>query len=76
MAGPRTCQNSSPTGKYKLAENVPRASTKNNNTSTSIPAIFQTPTPTSALAPILILLSLYINFDLQKATKLALKLFV
>lgn len=66
------CCNFPPAKKYELAG---RALTKNSNTNTPIPAIFCAPNPvfTPALA---LFENIYTNIDLQKATKLALDLFI
>ena len=81
MAGPHTChsprRNSPSGGKDELAGGLPGAPTKSNNTPTSSPPISwaQTPAdaPTSTSAPPR---STYTDADLQKATKLALELFI
>ena len=75
MVGPQACCNAPPPiSKDELAGNAPKASTKGIGTPTSIPTAFQAPTSTPA--PVFDLPGLYTNADLQKATKLALKLFI
>ena len=62
MSGPRTCRNAG------------KASTNGSGTSELTPAVFHAPTPAFASAPGPP--GRYTNEDLQKATKLALELFV
>ena len=88
MIGPWICRNPPSTGKEELTRNTPGATTKSNGTPTtkgsgtptSTPATSRasTPTPASApaSAPIFDPLGRYTDKDLQRATKLALKLFV
>ena len=80
MAGSRTCcspwSNPPPTGKDELAGGAPRAPTKGSGIPTPISAASRalTPAPAPTFAPGLP--GLYTDMDLQRATKLALKLFV
>lgn len=68
------CYNVLPAGKVKLAS---RALTKKSSTNILTPAVCRAPTPISAPAPTPAPpRSMYINMDLQKTPKLALKLFV
>ena len=71
------CQNSLPAGKDELTGAAPRAPTNDNGTPSHITIVSCVTTPASAstLAP-LKLMAKYAAADLQKATKLALKLFV
>ena len=81
MTGPRTRRslrcNPPPDGENELAGSLPGALTESSNTPTSSPPVFraQTPTDAPALTPAPPR-GTYTNVDLQKATKLALKLFV
>ena len=84
MAKPHTHCNLPLIGKDKLTEDAPEAPTKNNGTLTPIFAIFyiltsmlaQIPTSIQASTPASGPPDMYINIDLQKATKLALELFI
>lgn len=80
MAGSHTCYNFPSTRKDKLAKNTLRASTKGNGTSTLTFVAFWAPTlapaPAFAPTPTLVLPGLYMDVDLQRATKLALESFV
>ena len=71
MTGPRTRRNPPPAGKDGLARGVPF---EGSGTFTSTPAASRTPTPASAsaLGPP----GKYTDEDLQRATKLALELFI
>lgn len=75
MAGLYICRNPALIEEDKLVESIP---TKGSNIPTLFLANFcaQIPAFAQALTPALGLLSRYTNVDLQKATKLALKLFV
>ena len=75
MANLRTCRNSAPVGKNKLAGSV---STEGSNTSTPSPAISraQIPTPAQARASTHGLPGMYTDVDLQKTTSFALELFI
>lgn len=77
MPGLCTCHNSAPIGEDGLAGGIP---IKSSNTLTFFLIIswLQTPTPIQAStpAPTLDSLSIYTNITLQRATRLALKLFV
>ena len=81
MAGPRACQSSCrkllPAGEEELAGASLGALTNDNGTLSQTPAVSHVPTPAPAplLAPIK-LVAKYTNADLQRAIKLALKLFV
>ena len=81
MARPCACRsfrrNSPPAGKYELVEAAPGAPTNDSGTLSHTPTISRVPTPAPALplAPAE-LVAKYTNADLQKAIKLALKLFV
>ena len=81
MAGPRICcsfrRNPPSGGEDELVRGPPGALTKGSNTSTSSPPIswVQTPTDILALTPTPFR-GTYTNVDLQRATKLALELFV
>ena len=74
MAGPRNCRslqsNSLPTSKDELAEGALEASTKSSDTVTLTPAISLAPVPALGMP------GLYMDVNLQRATKLALKLFM
>lgn len=85
MVGPQARHNAlPPVGKDELAGGAPWAPTKSNSTPISIPAASwaptptptQTPAPTQAFAQAPGPPGLYMDADLQKATKLALDLFV
>ena len=67
MARSKTRHNLALTGENKL---VKRAPTEGSDTSTPIPITFPT------LIPALGLPSIYIDMDLQRATRLALELFI
>lgn len=71
MAGLRTCRNSAPVGKNEL---IGRVFTEGSNIFTPTPAIFCALTP--AFAPTLGPPGMYTDMNLQKAIRLALKLFV
>lgn len=75
MAGPRTWRNPSPVGKDKLARKTP---SKGSGIPTSTPTVFcaSISAPTQDPAPAPGLPGIYTHVDLQRATKLALKLFV
>lgn len=74
MTGSRAyCNLPSSANKDELAEG---AFTKDSNTSSLIPAISKTPIPALASAVTPSLLSMYINVDLQKTTRLVLELFI
>ena len=81
MAGSRACQsiyqNPPPAGEDELAEVAPRAPINDNGTFFYIFAVSYIPTPALALplAPAELVVK-YTNANLQRATKLALKLFV
>ena len=81
MVGPCTCRslcrNLSHAGKDEFAEAAPRASTNDSGTSSYTPAVSSVPTsvPAPLFAPTKLVVK-YTNADLQKGTKLALKLFV
>lgn len=74
MAKPRTCRNSALVSKDEFAK---KDLIKNNSTFTSIPAVFYTFTLISAKTLALIpgLPDLYMDMNLQRIIKLALKLF-
>lgn len=82
MTGPRTRQspwnNPPPISKNELAEDAPGAPTEGSSTPTPSPAISPalTPVPAQAPTPAPGLPGMYTNIDLQKATRLALELFV
>ena len=71
------CQNPPPAGKDELAEAARGAPTNDSGTLSHIPAVLHvsTPAPAPPLAPGK-LVAKYTNTNLQRATKLALKLFV
>ena len=81
MIGLQTCRNPVPAGKDELTEKV---LIKGSGTSTFIPAVLYTPIPILPQVPALVqalaltpgLPSRYTDEDLQRATKLALKLFI
>lgn len=75
MAGPRTWRNPSPVGKDKLTGKTPSKSS-DTPTSTSIISCASISAPTQNPAPAPSQLGMYTNVDLQRATKLALELFV
>ena len=81
MIGPYTCQsfcwNPPPADKDELAEAALEASTNNNGTFSHTSAMLHIPTLASALplAPAK-LVAKYTNANLQRAIKLALKLFI
>lgn len=74
MARLYTCYNSALINKERLAENTLRASIKGNSTSTPTSAAFCTPIYAPTSVPNLP--DIYINIDLQRTTRLALKLFI
>lgn len=85
MVRPRACHNALPfVGKDELAGDAPGAHTKSCGIPTPTSAVFCVPTPASAQTPALTQAptqvlgspSLYIDADLQRATKLALDLFI
>ena len=77
MIGPRAHHNLFlPVGKDELTRNAPGAPTKSSSISILLPAVFCVPTLAPAQAPAPGLPNLYIDEDLQRATKLALELFV
>lgn len=75
MAGSHICYNPACFGEDEIAKNI---STKGNNTLTSFPAIFwaQTPAFAQVFASILGLLGMNTDICLQRAIRLALKLFI
>ena len=81
MAGPRThrsfCHNPPPGDENELAGGPTGAFTKGSNTSTPSPPVSRAQTPADALAPTSApLRGMYTDTDLQRATKLALELFI
>ena len=66
--------NSPPTGEDELAAGAPRAPTDGSGTPSPTPAAFRASTPAPALTPGP--LGMYTDVDLQKASRLALDLFV
>ena len=81
MAGPCTCRsprrNAPPGGEDEFAGGPPGAPTEGSNTPTLSPPISQAQTPADAPAPIPApSRGTYTNADPQKATKLALDLFI
>ena len=81
MAGPRTCRspcwNPLPTGEDELAGAAPRAPTDDSGTLSHTLALSRVTTPVSTLPLTLAkLMAKYTDVDLQRVTKLALKLFV
>ena len=73
MVGPRTRRNPPPAGKSELAGGTP---SKGSGTPTPTPATSRAPTPASAPASASGALGKYTDENLQRATKLALELFV
>lgn len=76
MARLQTCCNLTPINKNEFAENILGASIDSNNIFTPILNASWASIPTSNFFLTLSLLSIYINIDLQKTTRLALELFV
>ena len=81
MAGPRTWQSSRwnllPADEDKFAGATQKAPINDNSTPSHTPVVSRVPTPALALPLALAeLVAKYTNADLQRATKLALKLFV
>ena len=71
------CWNLLPAGKDELAGAAGGAVTNDNGTSSHTPSMSRVSTPVPAPAPALVeLVAKYTNADLQKATKLALEMFV
>ena len=81
MAGPRTCRspcrNPPPVSQDELAGAAPGALTNDSGTFSYTLAVSRVPTPAPAPPPAPAkLVAKYTNADLQRATKLALKLFI